>query len=197
MWSMWFNIYNRKDLQHTCTCLPWDSIHCTKCCTTFSLTSLHNTALSYDKYRNLHSCVLHANCKFQITWKMAHIDFASNWPWFMNSSKCLWSRTLNEDFPSFFCHFSDRYAPDYFGCRGRNFAEIDELISLTHSCGHLPWHQMGSAAGPKQPGAQVCTHILIIQPANKSPTGQALNCSNHYLEISVLREWLAFKSLSV
>lgn len=55
---------------------------------------------------------------------------------------------------------------DYSGFQDRNFARIDEPISLTHSCGHLPWHQMVFAAGPKQPWA--LKYVLIMQAENQS-----------------------------
>ena len=34
--------------------------------------------------------------RLKLTWKMAHIVFASSWPWFMKSSRCLWSKTWSK-----------------------------------------------------------------------------------------------------
>ena len=61
------------------------------------------------------------------------------------------------------------HVPDYFGFQGRNFAKTDEPISLTHSYGHLLWHRMVFAEGPKQPeGNEYEPKLLIIQLQNKS-----------------------------
>jgi hypothetical protein len=58
------------------TCFPCDSMQWTKCCTTFSLTSLQSVALS---------------------WKMAHIVCASSSPGVRKRSMCLCSRDWKRD----------------------------------------------------------------------------------------------------
>ena len=114
----------------------------------------------------------------KLTWKMAHIVLASSWPWFMKSSRCLWSKTCSKK----------RWVKHiYHGCGEVQCNRYGYCIFRPEHCTALAWASIGIAqVWPREvaswPGPQ------WWWPVSASlETGQADSLTCHVSKLTVPR----------